>query len=159
MLLSALLPGAVVASPSDVHRALTQALTCEGSPLDIVGELAAAGGSRSGEGFVGFEFGEEMDMVTGVALQSPLEVAGARTHSVIGSLMSFHTDFNAQVFARFSGDSAGAVKELGLVHDDATGLYRRAAAGMGADDVCPPTIELKRLEGGGFLLGCTWCNG
>lgn len=159
MLLAALLPGAVVAAQADVHRALSQALTCEGSPLDTVGELASAGGSRVGDGFVGFEFGEEMDTVSGVALQSPLSIAGAEASTVIATLMSFHTDFDARVFARFKGDAARAASELDLARDAASGVFRRATTGSGADDVCPPTIELKPLDGGGFLLGCTWCNG
>lgn len=159
MLLAALLPGAVVAAQDDVHQALSQALICAGSPLDTVGELASAGSSRAGEGFVGFEFGEEMDTVSGVALHSPLSIAGAETSAVIATLMSFHTDFDARVFARFVGDSARAANELDLVRDAASGLYRRATPGSGPDDVCPPTIELKPLDGGGFLLGCTWCNG
>lgn len=147
------------ASEADVHASLVQALTCAVSPLDAVQELAAAGNRRANEGFVGYEFGEEMDTVSGVALTSSLQLAGASTSNVVASLANPYEGFGAYVHARFDGDFQTAVKALKLAKSSEDGNYRRAMPAKDADDVCPLTIELKPLEDGQFLLGCGWCNG
>lgn len=147
------------ASEAEVHASLVQALTCAVSPLDVVQELAAAGNTRASEGFVGYEFGEEMDSVYGVALTGSLQLAGASTSNVVASLANPYEGFGAYVHARFEGDFEVAVKQLKLVKSEDKGDYQRAMPAQNADDVCPLTIELKPLEDGQFLLGCGWCNG
>ncbi len=143
----------------EVHSSLLQALTCAKSPLDAVQELSAAGNSRVEEGFVGYEFGEEMDTVYGVALSNSLRLAGASTANVVASLAYPYEGFGAYVHARFDGDFQEVVKALKLVRNKAKGDYQRAMPAQDADDVCPLTIELKPLDDGQFLLGCGWCNG
>ncbi len=147
------------ASEADVHASLLQALTCAVSPLDVVQEMSAAGNRRASEGFVGYEFGEEMDSVYGVALTGSLQLAGASTSNVVASLAVPYEGFGAYVHARFDGDFQAAVKQLKLVKSKDKGDYQRAMPALDADDVCPLTIELKPLEDGQFLLGCGWCNG
>jgi hypothetical protein len=147
------------ASEAKVHADLVQALTCAVSPLDVVQELAAAGNTRVEEGFVGYEFGEEMDSVYGVALTDSLQLGGASTSNVVASLAYPYEGFGAYVHARFSGDFRVLVKQLKLTMDETKGDYQRAMPAQDADDVCPLTIELKPLDDGQFLLGCGWCNG
>lgn len=149
----------VHASETDVHASLVQALTCGVSPIDVVQELAAAGNRRAAEGFVGYEFGEEMDSVYGVALTTSLQLAGASTSNVVASMANPYEGFGAYVHARFDGDFQAAVKRLKLVRNNDKGDYQRAMPAKDADDVCPLTIELKPLADGQFLLGCGWCNG
>ncbi len=147
------------ASEAEVHASLVQALTCAASPLDVVQELAAVGNGRASEGFVGYEFGGEMDSVSGVALIRSLHLAGASTSNVVASLANPYEGFGAYVHARFDGDFQTAAKALKLARSGAQGNYQRAMPAKDADDVCPLTIELKPLEDGQFLLGCGWCNG
>lgn len=150
---------AAQASEAEVHASLVQALTCAVSPLDVVQELAAAGNHRASEGFVGYDFGEEIDTVSGVALTTSLELAGASTSNVVGSLAYPYEGFGAYVHARFDGDFQAAVKQLKLTKSKDDGDYQRAMPAKDPEDVCPLTIELKPLENGQFLLGCGWCNG
>lgn len=155
--------GVLIAAPIEVRAAavqdaLRQALTCEAPPLETVWSYAEAGGSRASEGFVGYQFGEEMDSVSGVALTAPLSIGGASTHNVVASLMSFHTDFSAHVHAQFRGDFQPVVSALNLKPGE-NGTFQRAMPLAAPDEVCPLTIELKPLDDGSFLLGCGWCNG
>jgi hypothetical protein len=141
-----------------VDDALRAALRCEGDPLDVVRSLAAAGNGRAAEGFIGYEIGEEMDTISGVALQRPLDVAGASTHNVVASLAGLYQGFNGIILAQFEGQHAGVVEQLNLEPGD-NGNFVRAVPTGEADEVCPPTIELRPLQDGRFLLGCGWCNG
>jgi hypothetical protein len=143
-----------------IHDALRAALVCEGDPLAVVRTLAEDGSSGFAAGHAGFELGVEMDHVAGVVLRDPLEIAGARTSTVVATLVTVYEDFGGLVHARFSGDHAPVVEMLALAGDPEGEGFRRArptAAEPAA--ICPPTIELLPLPEGGFLLGCGWCNG
>ena len=141
-----------------VHQALGAALRCEGDALEVVRELAAAANTRAGEGFIGYEIGEEMDTISGVALQRPLQIGSAKTHNVVASLAGLYQDFTGIVLAQFEGPHAPVVEKLKLAPSE-NGNFVRAVPTGEADEVCPPTIELRPLEGDRFLLGCGWCNG
>lgn len=149
------------AADSDVQQLLRGALTCEGSPLDTVNALAEKGTSGFAQGVAGYQFGEELDLVSGVVLREPLLIGIASTSHVVASLGSFHYGFSGYVFARFDGDPAAAVKLLKLSKSDQpeSESYIRAVGEKDPENVCPPTIELKALDDGSFLLGCGWCNG
>src|SRR5690606_18333484 len=150
---------AACAGESHVHRQLAQALTCGVPALETVREIAAAGSTRFGDGHAGYEFGEEMDIVSGVVLQDPLIIAGARTHHVVASLATVDYGFDAIVHARFAGDPQPVIDSLGLQPKPDSEGWSLATAAATADEVCPPTIELLPHPEGGFLLGCGWCNG
>jgi hypothetical protein len=149
---------AVAATP--LHETLRSALACEGDPLDAVRGLAQVGGTAFAQGYAGFELGAEMDHVAGVVLRDPLDIAGARTGTVVATLMSWHAGFGGHVHARFTGDHLPVVESLGLMPDpDGEGFRRSRPVPAEPEAVCPPTIELLPLPDGGFLLGCGWCNG
>jgi hypothetical protein len=118
-----------------------------------------AGNTRSAEGFVGYQFGEEMDTISGVALTASLKIGTASTHNVITSTMSFHEGFGALVFAQFDGDYKAVVAEYKLKRAKPDESFKRALDVKGPDEVCPMTLELLPQEDGHFLFGCSWCNG
>lgn len=153
--------GSAAAASSELQQQLSGALTCDGSPLDTVNALAEKGSSGFAQGFAGYQFGEEMDLVSGVVLREPLMIGAASTSHVVASLGSFHYGFTGYVFARFAGDPAATIKLLNLSKADKPEgeSFVRAMPAQDANDFCPLTIELKALEDGGFLLGCGWCNG
>jgi hypothetical protein len=145
---------------------LTDALLCKGDPLATVRKLAASGSSHFDRGFAAATFGEEMDEMDVVILQSPLEIAGARTSAILLTFTQSE-DFGALVYGRFRGDYHRVVSALKLVPTAKKdglrlGQFTRALA-VGADGhpdkVCPMTIALTPQEHGTFLLGCGWCNG
>jgi hypothetical protein len=153
------LGGNAFAASGDVSKSLIGALTCKGEPMDTVTELAMAGNARSAEGFVGYQVGEEMDTISGVALTEPLKLGAASTHNIITSTMSFYENFGALAFAQFDGDYKAVVAEYKLKRAKPGESFKRALDTKGADEVCPKTLELLPQEDGHFLFGCSWCNG
>lgn len=151
--------GGALAAGVELHKSLIGALTCAGAPMDLMHDLASAGSARSAEGMVGYEIGEEMDAISGVALTAPLQLGAATTHNVVASMMSFYEGFGGFVHAKFDGDYRPIVTELKLTQAKPGESYKRALPVESADEVCPKTIELFPHADGQFLLGCTWCNG
>jgi hypothetical protein len=145
---------------------LTDAILCKGDPLAAVRKMAASGSSQFDRGVAAATFGEEMDEMDIVILQSPLEIAGARTSAVLLTFAQSE-DFGALVYGRFRGDYHKAVSALKLAPTAKKdglrlGQFTRAMAVDAdghPDKVCPMTIALNPLEDGTFLLGCGWCNG
>lgn len=162
----ALFPSTVRAAEPTPQALLTDALLCKGDPLATVRKMAAGGSAHFDRGFAGATFGEEMDEMDVVILQSPLEIAGARTSSILLTFAQGE-DFGALVYGRFRGDHRQAVKALKLAptaRKDGLrlGHFTKAMAVDSdgrPDKVCPMTIALTPLEDGTFLLGCGWCNG
>lgn len=146
---------------NEIQQQLSGALTCDGSPLETVNALAEQGSGGFAQGYAGYQFGEEMDLVSGVVLREPLMIGAASTSHVVASLGSFHFGFTGYVFARFAGDPVAVVTLLNLSKSDKPEgeTFVRAMPAVDDNDVCPPTIELKALDDGSFLLGCGWCNG
>lgn len=151
--------GGALASGGGIHEDLAGALRCDGEPMDLLHELAAAGSSRSTEGFVGYEIGEEMDAISGVALTAPLMLGASGTHNVIATTQALHDGFGALVHARFEGDYRPLVARFNLTRSMPGESFKRAHASGDADEICPKTIELLPQEEGRFLFGCGWCNG
>lgn len=156
---------ASAAEPTPQAR-LTDAILCKGDPLATVRKMAASGSSHFDQGFAAATFGEEMDEMDVVILQSPLEIAGAKTSAILLTF-SQSEDFGALVYGRFRGDYHRAVSALKLVPTAKKdglrlGQFTRAMAVDAdghPDKVCPMTIALTPQEHGTFLLGCGWCNG
>jgi hypothetical protein len=159
LLAFSVLGGSAFASSGDISKSLIGALTCKGEPMDTVTELAMVGNTRSAEGFVGYQFGEEMDTISGVALTKSLKLGAAQTHNVVASIMNFHEGFGAFVFAQFEGDYKPIVAEYKLSRSKPGESFKHALDVKGPDEVCPMTIELLPQEDGHFLFGCSWCNG
>jgi hypothetical protein len=145
---------------------LTDAILCKGDPLATVRKMAASGSSHFDQGFAAATFGEEMDEMDVVILQSPLEIAGAKTSAILLTFAQGE-DFGALVYGRFRGDYHRVVSSLKLAPTAKKdglrlGQFTRAMV-VGADGhpdkVCPMTIALTPQEHGTFLLGCGWCNG
>jgi len=156
---------ASAAEPTPQAR-LTDALLCKGDPLATVRKMAASGSSHFDQGFAAATFGEEMDEMDVVILQSPLEIAGARTSAILLAFAQSE-DFGALVYGRFRGDYHRVVSALKLAPTAKKdglrlGQFTRALA-VGPDGhpdkLCPMTIALTPREHGTFLLGCGWCNG
>lgn len=145
---------------------LTNALLCKGDPLATVRKMAASGSSHFDQGFAAATFGEEMDEMDVVILQSPLEIAGAKTSAILLTFAQGE-DFGALVYGRFRGDYHRVVSALKLAptakkDGSRLGQFTRALpvdGGGHLDKVCPMTIALTPQEHGTFLLGCGWCNG
>jgi hypothetical protein len=153
------------AEPTPQAR-LTDALLCKRDPLDVVHGMAENGSSHFDQGYAATTIGEEMDEMVVVILRAPLEIAGATTSTVVGSL-SQTEDFGGIVYATFRGDYKKAVAALKLSPTAAKegtrlGHFTRAT---GVDleghpeKICPMTIALTPRDDGTFLLGCGWCNG
>ena len=145
---------------------LTDAILCKVDPLAAVRKMAASGSSQFDRGFAAATFGEEMDEMSVVILQSPLEIGGGRTSAILLTFAQSE-DFGALVYGRFRGDYKKAVKDLKLAPTAKKdglrlGQFTRAMAVDAdgrPDKVCPMTIALAPQEDGTFLLGCGWCNG
>lgn len=159
LLLLLLAPGAQAAE-SDANHALREALVCAGNdPLSAVQALAAHGSTRFDDGYAGYEIGEEIDTQSIVLLRTPVTIAGATTHAVVAGPSPAYEAFEALIHARFAGDWRPVAAELKLVPQAGSDVLQRATGTVSDDVVCPPTIQLRPLDDGGFLLGCGWCNG
>lgn len=141
------------------HAKLTQALLCKGASEGL--DALVAGGSNFAAGYAVQGFGEELSYKSMVILKEPIIIAGAKTNAVIWSLDNNYFEFNANLFAEFTGDYKAAVKLLKL---EPTKDFNELSLGrfvsiQASDSACPATIVLTPKENGRFLLGCGWCNG
>ena len=159
LLLLLLAPGAQAAE-SDANQALRDARVCAGhDPLSAVQALAAQGSTHFDDGYAGYEIGEEIDTKSIVLLRTPIAIAGATTHAVVAGPAPAYEAFEALIHARFIGDWHPVAAELKLASQAGSDVLQRATEPESDDVACPPTIQLKPLDDGGFLLGCGWCNG
>lgn len=159
LLLLLLAPGAQAAD-SAANHALGEALVCAGEdPLSAVQALAAQGSTHFDDGYAGYEIGEEIDTKSIVLLRKPITIAGATTHAVVAGPAAAYEEFEALIHARFAGDWHPVAAELKLAPQAGSDVLQRATEPVTDDIGCPPTIQLKPLKDGGFLLGCGWCNG
>lgn len=162
LLTTALLIGAtpVIAAPASTpHAKLTQALLCKGASEGL--EAWVLGGSNFAAGYAVQGFGEELSYKSMVILKDPITIAGAKTNAVVWSLDPNYFEFNANLFAEFTGDYKAVVKSLKLqpskgFNESSMGRFVSVQASANA---CPETIVLTPKENGRFLLGCGWCNG
>ena len=160
LVLSTIAPAfAASAAATTPHAKLTQALLCKGAS-DGLDELVK-GGSNFAAGYAVQGFGEEMSYKSMVILKDPITIAGAKTNAVVWSLDSNYFEFNAILFAEFTGDYKAVVKALKL---EPTKDFNEMSMGRFVSiqppkNTCPETIVLTPKENGRFLLGCGWCNG
>lgn len=155
-----LIAPALGAAQSEAKLALREALVCAGEdPLGAVQALAADGSTRFDAGYAGYEIGEEIDTKSIVLLRTPIVLAGATTHAVVAGPAQAYEDFEALIHARFVGDWRAVAAQLELAPQAGSDVLLRAVEAATEETVCPPTIHLKPLDAGGFLLGCGWCNG
>ncbi|HBL26408.1 MAG TPA: hypothetical protein DD490_06195 [Acidobacteria bacterium] len=165
-LAGASLTGTADAAQPTPQALLKDALLCQRDPLATVRTMAESGSAHFDQGFAAATFGEELDEMDVVILRSPLEIAGAKTSSILLTFAQTE-DFGALVYGRFEGDYrkvvaalklAPTAKKDGLRLGEFTKALAVDADGE-PDKVCPMTIALTPLEGNAFLLGCGWCNG
>ncbi len=150
---------AASAIASTPHAKLTQALLCKGASEGL--DELAKGGSNFAAGYAVEGFGEEMSYKAMVILKEPITIAGAKTNAVVWSLDPNYFEFNANLFAEFSGDYKAVVKVLKLepTKDFNESSMGRFVSIQATTSACPETIVLTPKENGRFLLGCGWCNG
>lgn len=149
---------AATAAPTP-HAKLTQALLCKGASQGL--DTLVKGGSNFAAGYAVQGFGEEMSYKAMVILKEPIIIAGAKTNAVVWSLDPNYFEFNANLFAEFTGDYKAVVKLLKLeptkgFNDSSMGRF---VSIQPPENACPETIVLTPKENGKFLLGCGWCNG
>lgn len=146
-------------SAATPHAKLSQALQCHGASDAL--DALVAGGSNFAAGYAVQGFGEEMSYKSMVILKDPITIAGAKTYAVVWSLDPNYFEFNANLFAEFTGDYKAVVKLLKL---EPTKNFDESSMGrfvsiQASENACPETIVLTPKENGKFLLGCGWCNG
>ena len=152
-------PTLAFAAAATPHAKLTQALLCKGASDGL--DALVKGGSDFAAGYAVQGFGEEMSYKSMVILKDPITIAGAKTNAVVWSLDPNYFEFNANLFAEFTGDYKAVVKSLKL---EPTKGFNESSMGhfvsiQASANACPETIVLTPKENGRFLLGCGWCNG
>jgi hypothetical protein len=159
LLAFSVLAGSAFASSDEISKRLIGALTCKGEPMTDVQKLSLAGTGRLAEGFVGYRIGDDIDMISGVALTAPLQFGATQTDNIVASSATIYDGFSALVHARFEGDYRPIVAELKLRQSKSGESFKRAVIIKGTKAFCPKTIELLPQKDGHFLLGCGWCPG
>jgi len=159
-LLSSATPSLAASAPASTpHANLSEALQCRGASEGL--DALVTGGSNFAAGYAVQGFGEELSYKSMVILKDPITIAGAKTYAVVWSLDPNYFEFNANLFAEFTGDYKAVVKLLKL---EPTKNFDESSMGrfvsiQASKNACPETIVLTPKENGTFLLGCGWCNG